>query len=289
MTSTTLQLSNFPYGRDGILSYREVGPRNLRQGDPLVLIHGVGMQSAAWGPQIECFSQSMRVIALDMPGHGGSSPLPKGAQLPEYVQWLFAALTALDTGPVNLAGHSMGALIAGGFAISFPQLTRRVAVLNGVHQRSVDARAAVEARSVQIDAAQLDNGKIDIEAPLTRWFSDSESDQIAREMVRTWLQAIDLEGYATAYGAFARGDQTYASRWSEVECPMLALTGDGDPNSTPKMSQAMASSAQNGRAEVLAGHRHMVNLTAPEAVNRILSQWLAMPTPINSDPEGEIE
>ena len=279
MTSTTLQLSNFPSGRDGTLSYREVG-----QGEPLVLIHGVGMQSAAWSPQIDHFSQSMRVIAVDMPGHGGSSPLPKGAQLPEYVQWLFATLTALDTGSVNLAGHSMGALIVGGFAISFPQLTRRVAVLNGVHQRSIDARAAVETRS-----ALIGKGEIDIETPLMRWFGDSESDQIAREMVRPWLQAINPEGYATAYGAFARGDQTYASRWSEVECPMLALTGDGDPNSTPKMSQAMASLAQNGHVEVLGGQRHMVNLTAPEAVNRILSQWLAMPIPINSDAEAYVK
>jgi pimeloyl-ACP methyl ester carboxylesterase len=285
MTSTTLQLSN----AYGTLSYREAGQGEAGKRETLVLIHGVGMQSAAWSPQIEYFSQSMRVISVDMPGHGGSSPLPKGAQLPEYVQWLFAALTVLDTGPVNLAGHSMGALIAGGFAISFPQLTRRVAVLNGVHQRPVDARAAVEARSAQIDSAQLNNGEIDIEAPLTRWFGDSESDQTAREMVRAWLHEINLDGYATAYGAFARGDQTYASRWPEVECPMLALTGDGDPNSTPEMSSAMASSAQNGQVKVLEGHRHMVNLTAPEAVNKILSHWLAMPIPIKSDPEGKIE
>ena len=281
MTSTTLQLSK-PYGT---LSYRDSANHGKGQGEPLVLIHGVGMQSAAWGPQIDYFSQSMRVIALDMPGHGGSSPLPQGAQLPDYVQWLFASLTALDTGPVNLAGHSMGALIAGGFAITFPQLTRRVAVLNGVHQRSAGARSAVEARAVQIDSIRLNKGEIDIETPLTRWFGDSASDQIAREMVRTWLQAINLDGYATAYGAFARGDQTYASRWPEVECPMLALTGDGDPNSTPEMSQAMASLAQNGHVEVLQGHRHMVNLTASNAVNKILSEWLAMPISIIPDAE----
>ena len=66
---------------------------------------------------------------------------------------------------------------------------------------------------------------------------------------------------------------------------MLALTGDGDPNSTPKMSRAMAESAQNGHVKVLEGHRHMVNLTAPEAVNKILDNWLAMPTPVNSGLE----
>jgi hypothetical protein len=39
----------------------------------------------------------------------------------------------------------------------------------------------------------------------------------------------------------------------------------------------MAAAAVNGRAEVLVGHRHMLNLTAPDAVNIILEAWLASP------------
>jgi pimeloyl-ACP methyl ester carboxylesterase len=282
MTSITLQLSDSPSANYGTLSYREVGQSAIGQKEigetetgkpaPLVLIHGVGMQSAAWGPQTDYFSQSRRVIAIDIPGHGGSSALPVGSELPDYIDWLFAAITALDTGPINLAGHSMGALIAGGFAICHPDLTQRVAVLNGVHNRTEKARAAVEARSAEIDL-----GMVDINTPLARWFDESESDLAARELVRGWLTAIDLKGYATAYRAFARGDNTFAKRWSEVTCPMLALTGDGDPNSTPEMSQAMATAAINGRAEVLVGHRHMLNLTAPDAVNVILENWLAIP------------
>jgi pimeloyl-ACP methyl ester carboxylesterase len=269
MTSITLQLSDFS---SGTLSYREVGEKNTEKNETLVLIHGVGMQSAAWRPQIDYFSQSMRVIAIDMPGHGGSSLLPVGSELVDYIDWFFTVIKTLDTGAINLIGHSMGALIAGGFAICHPDLTRRVAMLNGVHNRSEKARAMVEARSAEIDL-----GKIDINTPLARWFDESESDCAARELVRGWLTEIDLKGYATAYGAFARGDKTFAARWSEVICPMLALTGDGDPNSTPEMSQAMAAAAINGRAEVLVGHRHMLNLTAPDAVNIILKTWLASP------------
>jgi pimeloyl-ACP methyl ester carboxylesterase len=293
MTSITLQLSDSISANYGTLSYRELGPRDIDQreigkAEPLVLVHGVGMQSAAWGPQIDYFSQSMRVIAIDMPGHGGSSALPPEAELADYIDWLFSAITALDTGPINLAGHSMGALIAGGFAICHPNLTRRVAVLNGVHNRTAAARTAVEARSAEIDL-----GKIDIHTPLARWFD--ESDHAARELVRGWLMAIDLKGYATAYRAFARGDRTFASRWSEVTCPMLALTGDEDLNSTSEMSQAMAAAAINGRAEVLVGHRHMLNLTAPDAVNIILKDWLATPlsnkqmaSNILNKPESEV-
>ncbi|MEP2718699.1 alpha/beta fold hydrolase [Pseudophaeobacter sp.] len=262
MTSTTLQLSE-PYGRLGFLA--------AGSGEPLVLIHGVGLQSAAWGPQIETLAKSHRVLALDMPGHGASSPLPAGADLHAHVEWLRAALTALDTGPINLAGHSMGALIAGGFACTYPGMLRRVALVNGVFCRSDEARAAVLGRADDIAA-----GRIDLETPLSRWFGDSPSEQQARSAVAGWLSQVDPSGYATAYGAFARGDATYSDSWSQIGCPLLALTGEADPNSTPDMARAMAAQAQNGEVEILPG-RHMVNLTVANEVTASLTRWLQRP------------
>jgi len=264
MTLTTLQLSK-PYGT---VSLRDAGI-----GVPVVLIHGVGLQSAAWSPQIEALSKTHRVIAVDMPGHGGSSHLPKDAQLPDFVEWLQAVFDALGLETVSLAGHSMGALIAAGFAVTYPNALSRVALLNGVYRRSHQARAAVVARADQIRTTGFD-----LETPLARWFADAPCDQQARIDVSDWLGSVDLDGYATAYGAFARGDATYADRLGDIQIPFLAITGEGDLNSTPAMSQAMAQAAK-GRAIVMEGHRHMVNLTAPDAVNAALNGWLEM------DPE----
>lgn len=265
MTSTTLQLSK-PFGT---LSYREAGAEHSGQGAPVLLIHGVGMQSAAWGPQIAVLSQHHHVIALDMPGHGGSQPLAADAQLPVFVDWLLAALDGLGLDQVNLAGHSMGALIAGGFAVSHPGRVARVALLNGVFRRDATAREAVIAR-----ADLIGTGQFDTETPLQRWFGDSAQDQSARAQVKGWLSSVDMNGYATAYRAFAHGDATYADGFGTIACPLLALTGDQDPNSSPAMSQAMATSVRCGRAVIIENHRHMVNLTAPAAVNAALEEWL---------------
>ncbi len=264
MTLTTLQLSD-----SGLtVAYRDNG-----SGEPMVLIHGVGMQSAAWAPQIAALSGTWRVIALDMPGHGGSDPLPEGSELPDFVAWLHAVVQALDLAPINLAGHSMGALIAAGFAASFPGLTRRVALLNGVYRRDAAPRRAVQARAREIRA-----GQIDLDTPLARWFGDTPAEIAARAQVATWLSKVDLSGYATAYTAFANGDETYADQLPRIACPLLAMTGDGDPNSTPAMSAAMASLAQQGTAITISGHRHMINLTAACEVNAHLLTWLKQPT-----------
>lgn len=238
-------------------------------GAPLLLIHGVGLRAEAWGPQMAALQCAFHVVAVDMPGHGGSDLLPDGARLPDYVAWAARVVQALGLGPVNVAGHSMGALIAAGLAADHPALVRRVAVLNGVHRRTAAARAAVVARADQIAAGQGDTA-----APLARWFSDAPVEAQVRADVGGWLAGVDPAGYAAAYRAFAEGDGVYADRWADIRCPALVLTGDGDANSTAEMAQAMAKAAPLGQVVVIAGHRHMVNLTAPDAVTESLQRWL---------------
>ena len=273
MMSRTLRLS------DGLtVGLIEVGPKD-RAGEPLVLIHGVGLNARAWAPQIASLAATHRVFALDMPGHGASAPLPQGARLPDFVTWAARAILALNAGAVNVAGHSMGALIATGLAADYPELVRRVAVLNAVHRRTPEARAAVLSR-----ATAMAEGRFDAEAPLDRWFTRGAEEAPLRAQVARWLNEVNPEGYAAAYRAFAEGDDVYADRWEAICCPALVLTADGDPNSTPEMTRLMAATAPCGRAVVIDGHRHMVNLTAPDRVTAALRDWLD--TPLLVETEG---
>jgi len=239
------------------------------EGEPLVLIHGVGMRLEAWAPQIARFSGSHRVIAVDMPGHGESDKLPTGSTIADFVAWLGRFLDDMGIGPANIAGHSMGALISGGAAATMGGRVRRVACLNGVYRRDAEAKAAVLARAAAISSEGVDKA-----GPLNRWFGDDLDSENARQITRHCLETVDPNGYAIAYTAFAGGDAIYADRWPFVECPAMFLTGSGDPNSTPEMARQMADAAPKGWAEIVAGHRHMVNLTAPEIVNDLMAGWL---------------
>jgi (E)-2-((N-methylformamido)methylene)succinate hydrolase len=257
----TLQRSKTPSGA----AFLDRG----RGDETVVLIHGVGMRIEAWGPQIERLADGVRVVAVDLPGHGLSAPLGKPPLLGHFVEWFDRFLDDLAIGQVSVAGHSMGALIATGIVATRPKKIRRVALLNGVHRRSDEARKAVQLR-----ADEIVSGVFDREAPLARWFSDEERSTEAYGLVHELLATVDAAGYATAYSAFASGDDVYSDCWPRVTCPALFLTGDGDLNSTPDMAREMAAAAPRGRAVVVAGHRHMVNLTAPEAVNDALANWL---------------
>lgn len=246
-------------------AYHETG-----SGEPLVLIHGVGMRLEAWAPQIAAFAPAHRVIAVDMPGHGESKALPAGSGLEAFVAWFGDFLGEMNLDKANVAGHSMGALVAGGAAATFGARIRRVAYLNGVYRRDADAKAAVLARAAAIPLTGVDK-----DGPLLRWFGDDAQSAVARALTRNWLSLVDPQGYATAYAAFAGGDETYADRWPDVHVPALFLTGSDDPNSTPQMARQMAAITPKGWARIVEGHRHMVNLTAPAVVNELLAEWLS--------------
>jgi pimeloyl-ACP methyl ester carboxylesterase len=209
------------------------------------------------------------VVALDLPGHAGSSPIGQGSGLADFVGWFTTTLDDLGLDSVNVAGHSMGALIAGGCAVIAPERVRRVAMLSPVHRRDHAAASAVQARAAEIGA-----GRVDAIAPLSRWFENECEASEPYRLVKDWLTAVDVEAYATAYGAFAEGDDLYADRWPGVACPALLLTGELDPNSTPQMSRDLAAAAPHAEACIIAGHRHMVNMTAPDEVTAALRHWL---------------
>jgi len=238
-------------------------------GEALLLLHGVGMCAHVWQPQLAALSRKARVIALDLPGHGATPALSGSPNLRDFVAWFAAVADELHLERFSLAGHSMGALIAAGYAATYPQRLQRLALLNAVYQRNPEARAAVQAR-----AADIQNGHFDRNAPLSRWFAPDEQRSAAYQSVRQFLHAVDPAGYAAAYQAFAEGDAVYADDFSNIVCPALFLTGADDQNSTPQMAQQMAQAVPQGRPVIINGHRHMVGLTAPEQVNSILLDWL---------------
>ena len=79
-------------------------------GPPLVLLHGIGMSHRSWEPVLAELTEQFEVIAVDLPGFGGSAPLAEGTEPTPAA--LAAAVAGLldDLGIVNahVAGNSLG-------------------------------------------------------------------------------------------------------------------------------------------------------------------------------------
>src|SRR5262245_48691853 len=91
------------------VSYARVG-----DGEPLVLLHGIGHHRQAWDPVVDILAAERDVIAVDLPGFGASPGLPEGLayDLPSTNAVLGALFETLGLDRPHVAGNSLGGLLA---------------------------------------------------------------------------------------------------------------------------------------------------------------------------------
>ena len=242
-------------------------------GPTLVLLHGVGMNKSVWAPEVNILSKSFDVVIYDMWGHGESDLPNRELNLIDFTKQLADLLTELGIDSAVVAGHSMGALIALDFAINNPDACLGVCALNAVFNRSAKQSAAVKKRAADLAAGGV---SVNLDETLDRWFGQpgthefSEAEALAREL----LLDVNPKGYEAAYSVFAASDKAHLNSLPNLSVPSLFFTADGDPNSTPEMSVAMAALALSGTSKVLIGHRHMMTLTAPIEVSATLATFI---------------
>jgi len=83
-------------------------------GAPLVLLHGIGLTRQSWDPVVPALARHFDVIAVDLPGFGGSEPLPAETEpLPAALAAAVAGLLGeLGITAPHLAGNSLGGWVA---------------------------------------------------------------------------------------------------------------------------------------------------------------------------------
>jgi pimeloyl-ACP methyl ester carboxylesterase len=97
----------FLEARGGRLRYLVAG-----EGEPLLLVHGLGGAAANWLVLAPLLLPGRRVLVPDLPGHGGSSPLPASPSLNAYADRLASLLEREAATPAAVVGHSLGGAIA---------------------------------------------------------------------------------------------------------------------------------------------------------------------------------
>jgi pimeloyl-ACP methyl ester carboxylesterase len=112
----------------GIMHWAAMG-----RGEPLVLMPKLGGWIADWRHVAPIFAQKYRVIAIDSPGHGGSTmhgPPPYLQSLPESAAMVLATLDALGVSRCAMMGNSLGGCIEVVTAALWPSLCSKLVLLS---------------------------------------------------------------------------------------------------------------------------------------------------------------
>jgi 3-oxoadipate enol-lactonase len=222
------------------LHYQEYG-----QGEPLVLLHGLGSSSQDWELQVPALSRHYRVILMDIRGHGRSDKPNDGYQIATFSEDLLALLEHLQTGPVHFVGLSMGAMVGFQFAVDHPQWLRSLARILSVE-------------TVGKGLAQ-------------RLFPKPEQADLRQKMAQRWARN-DKRAYLKSFDAIV--DWGVQERIGQIHCPTLVVAADHDYTPVQLKERYVALMPQ-ARLVVIDDSRHATPLDQPEVFNQTLLQFLA--------------
>jgi len=94
--------------REGVsIWYEERG-----EGEPLVLIGGIGHPVCMWGESLGLLSRSFRVVAFDNRGTGKSDKPQTGYSMDAFVDDTLAVIQAVGLNRPHVLGFSLGGFIA---------------------------------------------------------------------------------------------------------------------------------------------------------------------------------
>lgn len=149
----------------GTIQVREWPAAGQRRGDAF-LIHGLFADAESYTLAARRLAKGgLRVLAIDLPGHGGSDAA--ASTLEQLVDATATVLRALAVGPVRLAGHSLGAMIAARLAAGGEVALDRLMLLapaglgREIDAGFIDGMIAVQTvADLERELAKLDGGAL---------------------------------------------------------------------------------------------------------------------------------
>ncbi len=101
-------------------------------GDPVLLIHGLGLSGGAWWRTVDALAPRMRVITFDHRGIGQSASLTYAYTTEAMADDAVSILDALEIERLHVYGFSLGGMVAQQIALRHPERVQAL-VLGGTH------------------------------------------------------------------------------------------------------------------------------------------------------------
>ncbi len=259
--------------------------------DPLlVMIHGFPDFWYSWRAQMPALAKHFHVVAIDQRGYNLSGQ-PEGVEnykTDKLVGDLIAVVKHFGPGKAVIVGHDWGGLVAWTFAMTHPELTDRLIVLNLPHPRGLMRELATNPQQQKNSQYARDFQKPDaakhISADfLTFWVKDPEARQVYRSRAQTIVDgrhAQLLQGKLSTYNSPMIKDNTDAKpplpTFPNVKCPVLLIHGLKDQALLPGASTIPGTGSMNDLTLVtIPGAGHFVQQDAADLVTRTIVSWLS--------------
>ena len=244
------------------------------EGRPLLLVMGIGASLDMWGPLEEALGpRGYQLIALDLPGAGGSPAVFPPRRMTGLARIAVAVLDELGVDRADVLGLSFGGIVAQEIARRAPSRVRRLVLcatgpgVGGIPGKPSALRHMMTPRRYQSKdyasriAGELYGGRARLDPG------------IHTSMKARYIRPPSLYGYLTQ--VFAVTGWSSVPWLRRIRVPTLILAGDDDPIIPLGNARIMSWLLPDARVRVVVGGGHLFLLDMTDDVVGLVDEFLA--------------
>ena len=246
-----------------------------------MLVHGLGGAAANWLALAPLLLPGRRLIVPELPGHGGSSPLPAAPSLSPYADRLGLLLEHEGAAPAAVVGHSLGGAVALRLALRRPEAVSALvlAAAAGISSATRSARYALTITGILKPGRKIapHRGRVARSALLKRLvfgrWGASDPPALPPELVEALL-AGPARHTDTVSAAKALVRDDVRTELEHVRCPVLVLWGARD-NQLPVDDAFEYARRLRAPLRVIADCGHLLIVERPAACADAITGFLS--------------
>jgi len=257
----------------------EIADEGSPAASTLVLLHGFTGSKDGWGTLSRALASSRRVVAVDLPGHGGTaaSADPSAESLSVTAALIVQTLDSIDVRRFSLLGYSLGGRIALGLALDHPRRVERLLLESASAGLQDPSEREARRRHDETLAGRLERDGI--EAFLRDWetlplfATHARLEAPVREALRRRRLACSPAGLAASLRAVGTGTQPWlGDRLGELTIPVCVVVGALDEKFRATGTW-MAARLADSRLEIVPESGHTPHLERPESYRAIVERF----------------
>ncbi|MDH4280067.1 MAG: alpha/beta hydrolase [Acidimicrobiia bacterium] len=250
--------------------------RRSGSGPTVVLVHGLTGNRDDWGPVARrLITDGFEVVAIELRGHGDSSPGRDGYGPRRLAGDLAQALSALDLSDVILVGHSMGGIASMTLMLEHPELAaervRKLAVVASTATlQQPQTRYGLQFLSVELlDRFTRFDERLRLGTGLVAFGRHPNLELVDYLIESTARCPHDVRREATA----ALVDYEISDQLHRIGHDTLVIGGTNDWLTPLRYSRQIANGIPRARLQIINGGGHMIMFEAADRIGFLLAEF----------------
>ena len=239
----------------------------------IIFSNSLGTDYRMWNPQIEMLKDKFCLIRYDTRGHGSSSPVEGPYSFEMLENDVITILDNLKIDKAHFIGLSIGGMTSLGLALKHQNRFNKIICCAA---RADNPPPFVDSWNQRIAVIEEKGTDGVVDGSLDRWYSkefkDNSKNNDIINLSKDMIRGTSSNGYIGC--AHALKTLNYLKDLSTINREMLFIAGENDMGAPALAMEEMSHLTPNSKYVCIPGAAHILNIEAPEIVNKTILDFL---------------